>query len=136
MSHQDLATDLGERYGAPSVRRRRAVIAGSVVVAVVFLAWLAWAAWAQATPQVTSSLIGFTIVDDHQASATIDVNVRHGVQGAKCLVRASAVDHTVVGEAYFYVSASGYVTEPLRTERRATAVELVGCTTPDQDRPH
>lgn len=131
----DLSPELAQRYGVASPLRRRAVIATAGVVSVAFLAWLAWAAWAQSTPQVTSSLIGWTVTDDHQVVATLNVDVRKGVSGAKCLLRASAVDHSVVGEAYFYVATSGRFSQKVRTERRATAVELVGCTTPDQNRP-
>ena len=57
---------------------------------------------------------------------------------ASCRVQAFSEDHSVVGERNFRVTGTeGTVTValPFRTEREATSVEMVGCTTPDQSRP-
>jgi hypothetical protein len=56
---------------------------------------------------------------------------------ASCTLRAYAEDHTTVGELTFSPepgSGSRQV-ETIRTERRATSVESVGCTAPGQDHP-
>ena len=55
-------------------------------------------------------------------------------KGESPRVKAFAEDHTVVGEATF-TPVAGRNEVTLRTERRATSVESVGCTTPDQPRP-
>ena len=53
---------------------------------------------------------------------------------ASCTLRAFAEDHTVVGELVF-APKGGKSDQSVRTERRATSVELLGCTAPGQNRP-
>ncbi|MEO5653663.1 MAG: DUF4307 domain-containing protein [Marmoricola sp.] len=130
--------DLADRYGHPSPSRRRAVILASGVVAVVALAWLAWAAWFQSTPDVQSTIRSFEVIDSHQVTTEVSVKLRNPDVAASCVVRAYAADHSVVGERNFAVAdTEGTVrlTLPFRTEREATSVEMVGCTTSGQNRP-
>ena len=132
---------LAERYGAPSPGRRRVVVAGTVLLALVFLGWLGWAAFVHADPQVSSDLVRFTIDDDHRATAEVDVRLEDDDDVvASCTLRAYADDHLVVGELTFEVDQAALadgsrLERVVRTERRATSVELMGCTTPDQRRP-
>jgi hypothetical protein len=129
---------MSDRYGAASPARRRVVILVSGVVGVVALAWLAWATWFESTPDVQSSLRTFKVVDTHSASASVAVHTRNEDVEASCLVRAYGDDHSVVGELNFRVarvSGTTVRTVTLRTEREATSVELVGCTTDRQSRP-
>jgi hypothetical protein len=129
---------MSERYGAPSRRRQRAVVIGSAVLGVVALAWLAWAVWFQSTPQVQSKLQTFAVLDAHEVSATVYVRLGSDDVKASCLLRAYAEDHAVVGELDFSVTGRAgtrTVERDFRTERGATTVDLVGCTTPDQERP-
>ena len=128
-----MTTDLADRYGAPSRSRRPIVIALAVVLAVTGLTWLAWTAWFHSTPDASSELVSFTVASDHEVSATLQVNLDDGVT-ASCRVRAYAEDHTTVGELAFAPSV-GNNEVVIRTERRATSVEKVGCTTPGQQRP-
>jgi hypothetical protein len=132
-------TDLmTERYGRTSPRRRALVIAVSGVVGVVALAWLGWATWFQSTPDVQSTMRSFRVVDTHGVEATVSVKTRSPDVEASCRLRAIAFDHSVVGERNVKVSGtSGTVrlVVPFRTEREATSVELVGCTSADQARP-
>lgn len=134
MTSQDA---LAERYGAPSPWRRRVLVGGCVAVAGVFLGWLAWTALVHSTPEVESELVTFDVVDDHTATALISVDRRDGDVEAACLVRAFADDHTVVGELSWAPEGERQAQHDvtIRTERRATSVELVGCTTDDQARP-
>jgi hypothetical protein len=127
------APGLADRYGAARPGRKSLVRIGAGIVVVAFLAWLGWAAWAQSTPSVDSQLHGFAVVDDATAEAYVDVAVRDDVT-ASCVVRAFADDHSLVGEAAFE-PAAGRNDVVVRTERRATSVELVGCTAPGQSRP-
>lgn len=124
--------DLAERYGAPSPRRRQAWIAGVAVLAVVFLGWLAWAAWFHATPSARSATVGYQVVDDHTVTVEVEVELTD-VDEADCLVRAMSEDKATVGELSF-TGVDGLQEVTIRTERRATAVEMVGCTTPGQNR--
>ncbi len=135
----DVTTDpLADRYGTPGPARRRTVIVASGVIGTVALAWLAWAAWAQGTPDVQSSLRSFDVVDTHTVTAVVIVKPRSSEVSANCLVRAFAADHSVVGELNFKVAGESGTTVrevTVRTEREATSVERIGCTTAGQPRP-
>lgn len=126
-------SDLSERYGAPGPWRRPVLIAAVAALGVVFLAWVAWVAWSHGTPAVESELVTFEVVSDSSAVAHIDVQLEDGAD-ASCRVRAFAEDHTTVGEISF-TPEQGRNDIEIRTERRATSVDLIGCTTPDQERP-
>jgi len=128
-----VTTDIADRYGAPSRSRRPVVIALTVVLAVTALTWLAWTAWFHSTPDASSELVSFEVISNREASATLQVNLDDGVT-ASCRVRAYAEDHTTVGELAFTPSV-GTNEVVIRTERLATSVEKVGCTTPGQPRP-
>lgn len=126
--------DLADRYGSTAPWRRPVLLGACAVVAATFLGWLGWVAWEQSTPEVRSSLVGYDVIDDHRADATIEVRLRDDGVAATCTLRAYAEDHTVVGELSF-TPEDGTSTESVRTERLATSVELVGCTSPGQNRP-
>jgi hypothetical protein len=126
-----------DRYGAPAPWRRRALVTACAVVALAFGAWLLWTAVAHSTPEVESELVGFDTVDAHTTTADVQLDFGGDDVEARCLVRALAEDHSVVGELSFEATpADGTRYHPtIRTERLATAVDLVGCTTADQSRP-
>jgi len=128
---------LARRYGAPAPWRRRAVVVGSVGLAVVFLVWLAWSVYEHSTPQVTSELETYSIEDEHTVTAVLVVSLDSADVKASCTLRAYAEDHTTVGELTFTPDPSKgrRQLETIRTERRATSVEKIGCTAPGQDRP-
>ena len=137
MTQQDLLT---ERYGAPSAGRRRLLVIGTVVLAAVFLGWLGWTALAHADPEARSALVTYEVLDEHTATARVEVRTTDASIEATCLLRAYAEDHTVVGEKSFAASGTDAADgatydQEVRTERLATSVELVGCTTPSQSRP-
>lgn len=129
--------ELEQRYGRPSPSRRRVVIAVSGVVGVVALAWVVWAAWVQSTPEVQSSLRTFSVPDDHSVRASVAVELHRDGVRASCVVQATARDHTTVGQLTFAVTRQGTTNHEvtMRTEREAVAVDVVGCTTPDQKKP-
>ena len=128
---------LADRYGAPAPWRRRALVGTSAVLALVFIGWLAWTIYEESTPQVTSKLETFEIVDDHTVETVLVVRLRDPEVTASCTLRAYAEDHSAVGEVTFQPDpAKGQRQDvTIRTERRATAVESMGCTAPDQGRP-
>jgi hypothetical protein len=134
MSTQDA---LAERYGAPSPGRRRLLVGATVVLALVFLGWLAWTVAGHTRTQVTSELEGFSILDDSTVSAVLIVSLADDDVEATCRLRAFAEDHTTVGEVAFTPDpdAGRRQVVEIRTERRATAVESVGCTAEGQNRP-
>jgi hypothetical protein len=128
-----VTTDLTDRYGAPARWRRPAVVGLAVVLAVVGLTWLGWTAWFHGSPDVRSEVVTFEVTGDHQVEARVDVELAAGVK-ASCRVRALAEDKTAVGELAF-TPVEGPNAVVIRTERRATSVEKLGCTSPDQPRP-
>lgn len=131
---------LPERYGAPPRWRRYALI-GVVVALVGGLAALwTWITVEHSDPAVSSELIRWEIVDDHTATAVVRVAWGDEPVDAQCTVRAIARDKAVVGQVTFEPdgsadSAGRDVTVEIATERRATAVEKIGCTTDGQPRP-
>jgi len=128
-------TDLGDRYGVASAGRGRVVLGIAVVVAAAFLGWLGWTIWAQVTPEVESELVSFDVVDEHSATARVQVRLGDEDVEASCRLRAYAEDKVVVGELVFTPAGSGTSEQEVRTEREATSVELMGCTAPGQNRP-
>jgi len=127
---------LAERYGAPSANRRRVLVIATTAIAVVFLGWLAWSVVGNTRTEVTSELEGFSIVDDSTVSVVLVVSLDDDVE-ASCRLRAIAEDHATVGELAFTPdpAAGRRQVVEIRTERRATAVESLGCTAEGQNKP-
>ena len=132
MSAQDT---LAERYGVPSPWRRRALLACVAVVVLAFGAWLAWTVYDQSTPSVTSQLESFEVEDEHSVTAVLVVALDDADVKASCTLRAAAEDHVTVGELTFTPDPSlgRRQVQTIRTDRRATSVESLGCTAPGQD---
>ncbi|HEY6935222.1 MAG TPA: DUF4307 domain-containing protein [Marmoricola sp.] len=132
-------TLLAERYGGRGPRHRRLLLAIALVLAVLGGGWLVWAVWLESNPQVQSGLVSTRVRNDHAVTAQVQVAFGGPHIVADCLLQALAADHSVVGELNFRAgpSRAGRITvnRTFRTERRATVVNLVGCTTPDQRRP-
>jgi hypothetical protein len=131
-------TDLAARYGRPS-RVRRALVVGVVgVLALTGLVWLLWVAFIQSNPPVASRLQAFKITSETTATATILVERTKNVE-ASCRLQAKAADYSIVGEVTLTVPADSPRSQTLQatltTQRDATSVVLVGCTTADSHRP-
>jgi hypothetical protein len=128
------APDLSERYGTGS-RTRWTVVAVSAVLVLAAAVWLVWALSAQGRPAVSSQLVGFHVRGEHAVSVSFTVVRRDADVHATCLLRALAGDHGIVGEVTVPVEhgpAVSRVRSTVRTERAATSVDLVGCTTDHQ----
>jgi hypothetical protein len=128
-------TDLAQRYGTRSRARRPVVVGLVVLLAVAGLAWLFWVISFHGRPQVTSEMIGFEVDGQHAVVARFTVVRRDADVPASCLLRAYADDHAVVGEVTVPVAGpekNRSLSASVRTERRATTVDLVGCTAPGQ----
>ncbi|MCD4525519.1 DUF4307 domain-containing protein [Nocardioides sp. cx-173] len=137
MSSQHAPTIPTDRYGAPAPWRRRALLSGVVALVVAFLGWLVWTTVVHAAPPVDSDLISFDVVDEHTAVAVVHVELADDAVDPSCLLRAYAEDHSVVGELSFTPEPGDgeRIEQTIRTERRATSVESVGCTAEGQSRP-
>jgi hypothetical protein len=132
-------TELQERYYR-SPRPATRVMALVIIVALVAsgVSFLAWAMLFQSTPKVTSELSSWDIRDDHVVIAYLGVERETQFTEASCRLRAVAADHSVVGEVTVPVTsgpAQQTVEVEIRTERRATSIEKIGCTAPDQPQP-
>jgi hypothetical protein len=129
---------LEERYGAPTPWRRRVLVGACAALALVFGCWVAWTVYEHATPSVTSELESFSVDDDHTVTAVLVVSLDSADVDATCTLRALAEDHATVGELTFTPDpAEGRrQVQTIRTDRRATAVDSLGCTAPGQDQPH
>jgi hypothetical protein len=128
---------LAQRYGAPSRARRGVLVGVCVALGLVFAGWLAWTVYEHSTPEVTSELESFSVDDDHAVTAVLVVSLADADVKASCTLRAYAEDHTNVGELTFSPDpqTGRRQVQTIRTERRATSVEKVGCTAPGQDQP-
>ena len=130
-------TDLAARYGRTGPRRRPLLFGVAGLLAVGGLAWLVWVAFVQSTPTVASRLVSFDVTSATSVSATLEVE-RTADVAAVCRLQAKAEDFAIVGEVTVTVPADGprrrSLTTTLTTQRRATAVVLVGCTTEDSRR--
>ena len=136
MSPQTPLAPPADRYGAPRPGLRRALVAGCAVVVLAFLGWLAWTTWEHSTPPVTSELVSFDVVDEHTATAVLQIEFADDDVVASCTLRAIAEDHTSVGDLSFTPDPrDGERFEvTIRTERRANAVEKLGCVAEGQSR--
>jgi hypothetical protein len=132
------ATDLDARYGRTRRARRPLVLGIIGTLALTGLVWLLWVAFVQSTPPVSSRLLGYTITSPTSATATIQVDRDKDVE-ASCRLQAKAADFSIVGEVTLTIAADSprrqSLEATLTTQRDATAVVLVGCTTADAHRP-
>ena len=132
-------SDLAERYGTSSPTRRWVLVAVVGAFAVAALGWLLWVMLFHGRPLAQSELVAFDVQDEHSTIATVSVVRRSRDVEASCLLRAQAADHSIVGELSFTVDSASpktaTLTQTIRTEREASAVELVGCTAEGQNRP-
>ena len=131
-------SDLAYRYGLPG--RTNRVVAGFLVGALLVSAagFLSWTVLFHGDPEVQSQVTTFDVVSDHEARAVLQVVRENRTTEAFCRLQALAEDHAVVGEvALPVVDGPEAQTRELtiRTERRATTVASLGCTTAGQPRP-
>jgi hypothetical protein len=121
---------LQERYGTGHPRRRVAIIVATTILGVSFISWLAWAAWFQSDPAIRADLTSYDVVSTHEVKVKIEARFRNDHVQGSCLVRATASDHTIVGELNLGVAelkAFDGKWISIRTERRATTVALIRC---------
>lgn len=130
---------LDARYGRTGRSRRVLIFAVVGVLALAGLVWLLWAAFIASNPPVSSRMIGFKIESATTATATFQVDRSKSVE-AQCRLQAKAADFSIVGELTVTVAPDSArqqtIDATVTTQRAATAVVLVGCTTADAHRPN
>jgi hypothetical protein len=129
--NQAPAQTLAQRYGADRPRRRGLGIAVAVVLVTALLVWAAWAAWFQDEPSIEANVTAYEVVSTHEVRVEVAVHFRDAHPSGSCLLRASARDHSIVGElnltaAELRDARGSWIS--IRTERRATTATLVRCT--------
>ncbi|TWH03191.1 uncharacterized protein DUF4307 [Nocardioides sp. J9] len=131
-SHDSLA----DRYGEPPTGRRAVALAVAGLVVVVLAGLLAWITFFHADPTISSQEIGHEVVDDHHATIRVRIEADDDIEDPECTLRAISHDKAVVGEDTFAPDLSqGPVHRfEVRTERRATTVEWLGCRAEGQPR--
>jgi hypothetical protein len=90
-----------------------------------------WAALGTGSSGLDADVTSYDVVSAHEVRVKVAVHSRDPGTDGTCLLRATAEDHTVVGELNLTADdlreASG-TWIPMRTERRATTAALVRCT--------
>jgi hypothetical protein len=128
------AQRMAQRYGSDRPRRRAVVVVLSAVLGTTLLVWLAWAAWVHSDPPIDAAVSAYDVVSTHESRVKVEARFRDADVEGSCLVRATAADHTIVGELNLTVAelreADGDWI-PIRTEREATTVTLVRCRASD-----
>lgn len=131
-------TDLDARYGRSRKGRKPLVLAVIGTLALASLVWLLWVAFVQSNPPVSSRLLSFRITSPTTAIGTFQVDRSKSVE-ASCRLQAKAADFSIVGELTVTVAADSprrqTIDATVTTQRDATSVVLVGCTTADAHRP-
>lgn len=113
------------RYGTPSAARRRAVVAGSALLAAVGLAWVVWAGLGQADADVRWTDLGFRVVDDTRVTVTYNVG-KDPAATAVCSLRALDRTKAVVGIARVTVGPSPQRVTRRTDEVRTSALAVTG----------
>jgi hypothetical protein len=127
----DAAERLSRRY--PKPRMPRPLLVALISVAVVLaLTWLIWTALRHSQPAAAAHVQSYQITSDTSVSVTISVQRQDPTVPVICWVLAQAADFQPVGEQQVPIAASSHqivnVNLVLTTLRRATAVEIKGCT--------
>jgi hypothetical protein len=128
----DVAAErLRRRYPKPRIPRPLLVALISVGV-VLALTWLIWTALRHSQPAAAAHVQSYQITSDTSVSVTISVQRQDPTVPVICWVLAQAADFQPVGEQQVPIAASSHqivnVNLVLTTLRRATAVEIKGCT--------
>ena len=126
-----LTPGLPQRYGGARPQRRVLPIVLGTLFALVLTAWAIWAGLASDDRAIDATVASYQVVDAHEIQVRIAAHFRDDKVQGSCLLRATASDHTIVGElnvtaAQLRTAGDSWI--PIRTERRATTAEVVRCT--------
>lgn len=120
-----------ERYGAASPRRRMVLRVATTVLAIVFLGWLAWVIGFHSDPAIETEVQAYEVIDAQHVQVKLASRFRDSSVEGTCLIRATARDHTIVGERNLTVTeirAADGDWISIKTLNRADSVEKVRCT--------
>ncbi|MCD0485764.1 DUF4307 domain-containing protein [Streptacidiphilus sp. ASG 303] len=120
------------RFGGDDARADRRLRAAAVVCGVLFAALVVWlgTSYLMRESRLHGEVTSFTVVSDTQVRAHVSVRKQEGVGGV-CTIRSQSAEKETVGQADVAIPAKGTALEEdvvLRTVRRGTTAELLGCT--------
>jgi hypothetical protein len=128
-----MTTQLDERYGRTSGRRRRdrwLIISVAAAFVVVFAAWVIWAGLDGSKPTIEAQDTKHAIIDSRTVSVTFEVSMPAGTT-ASCAVQALNEDFSIVGWKVVDIPASDAytrsVTETVRTSRQSNTGLISEC---------
>jgi hypothetical protein len=124
-------TRIDDRYGAARPRRRGLALALGALLAAALGGWAVWAALDTGSSGIDASVTSYDVVSTHEVRVKVAVRTRDPDTDGDCLLRATAQDHTIVGELNVTADELRAATGTwisIRTERRATTAALVRCT--------
>jgi hypothetical protein len=128
---QAMAPSMAQRYGTDRPRRRWVGITLGGLLAAALFAWAVWAASSHGNEPIEAQITSYQVVDAHEIQVRVAAQFKDADVDGSCLVRATAEDHTIVGELNLTADelrAAKGKWLPIRTERRATTATLVRCT--------
>lgn len=127
------AAELDARYGRTRGSRARnltVMIAGAVMLVLVFGAWVIWAGWDNGGANLDSDTIGHRVSSDSLVSVTWQVSVTVGMP-VSCAIQAQNEAHGIVGWKIVELPASTtftrQYTEEIRTTQRAVTGLIYRC---------
>ena len=87
--------DFNDRYGVKPANRWRPV-AG--VILIVGIVWLLWAGLHHARPEISTSLISFSVTNDREIVIRYEVSRRDQNRELTCTLQARDLDKLIVGQ--------------------------------------
>jgi hypothetical protein len=121
---------MAARYGTDRPGRRRVGLVLGSLFAAALLVWAVWAASSQGNEPLEAQVTSYDVVSTHEIKVKVAAQFKDAEVDGSCLVRATAEDHTVVGEVNLTAdelrAAKGQWI-PIRTERGATTATVVRC---------
>jgi hypothetical protein len=130
ISDRHAAQSMAARYGTDRPRRRLVGILLGGLLATALAAWAVWAMSSQDSDPIEAQVTSYDVVSTHQVRVKVAAQFRDADVTGSCLVRATAEDHTIVGEVNLTADQLRAVRGSwvrIRTERRATTATVVRC---------
>ena len=126
----EIPASMAARYGTDRPGRRRVGLVLGGLLATALLVWAVWAGSSQGNEPLEAQVTSYDVVSTHEIRVKVATQSKDGDVDGSCLLRATAEDHTVVGEVSFTADelrAARGQWIPIRTERGATTATVVRC---------
>jgi hypothetical protein len=121
---------MASRYGTDRPGRRWVGFMLGGLLATALLVWAVWAGSSQGNEPLEAQVTSYDVVSTHEIKVKVAAEFKDADVDGSCLVRATAEDHTIVGEVNLTADelrAARGQWIPIRTERGATTATVVRC---------